>query len=193
MNAAYDAGRIALMLNELRLPTIGRLWPDFAERSDKESWQASRLLGALLEHELAERAKECGHHLLAIGAVRKGAQIGESRLIELYGLAVTQGHGRVGEIRIRQDSVGIRWNARQRAKIGQEFFFGGTQRVSRSAGDVFEYRGDLLVRYASSVAGKIKETRETYDLGNNIILEETLEGDPLEVTRREAFSYDCWE
>lgn len=48
MNAAYDAGRIALMLNELRLPTIGRLWPDFAERSDKESWQASRLLRALL-------------------------------------------------------------------------------------------------------------------------------------------------
>ena len=57
MNAAYDAGRIALMLNELRLPTIGRLWSDFAERSDKESWQASRLLGALLEHELAERSK----------------------------------------------------------------------------------------------------------------------------------------
>jgi DNA replication protein DnaC len=58
MNApACDAGRMALMLNELRLPTIGRLWPDFAERSDKEGWQASRLLGALLEHELAERAK----------------------------------------------------------------------------------------------------------------------------------------
>ena len=45
------------MLNELRLPTIGRLWAEFAERSDKEGWQASRLLGALLEHELAERAK----------------------------------------------------------------------------------------------------------------------------------------
>jgi len=57
MNAAYDAGRIALMLNELRLPTISRLWPGFAERSDKASWQASRLLGALLERELAERAK----------------------------------------------------------------------------------------------------------------------------------------
>src|ERR1700730_14900305 len=58
MNApACDAGRMALMLNELRLPTIGRLWPDFAERSDKEGWQASRLLGALLEHEIAERAK----------------------------------------------------------------------------------------------------------------------------------------
>jgi len=54
---AYDAGRLALMLNELRLPTIARLWPEFAQRSDKEGWQATRLLGALLEHELAERAK----------------------------------------------------------------------------------------------------------------------------------------
>src|SRR6202158_49752 len=55
--ATYDAARLALMLNELRLPTIARLWPDFAQRSDKEGWQATRLLGALLEHELAERAK----------------------------------------------------------------------------------------------------------------------------------------
>jgi len=53
----YDAGRMALMLNELRLPTIGRLWSDFAQRSDKEGWQASQLLGVLFEHELAERAK----------------------------------------------------------------------------------------------------------------------------------------
>lgn len=59
MNApiAIDAARLTLMLNELRLPTIGRLWPEFAQRADKEGWQATRLLGALLEHELAERAK----------------------------------------------------------------------------------------------------------------------------------------
>lgn len=51
MNApAHDGGRMALMLGELRLPTIGRLWPEFAERSDKEAWPAARLLGALLEH-----------------------------------------------------------------------------------------------------------------------------------------------
>ena len=57
MNApSNDAGRNALMLNELRLPTIGRLWAEFAERSDKEGWPASRFLGGLLEHELAERA-----------------------------------------------------------------------------------------------------------------------------------------
>lgn len=53
----YDTGRLALMLHELRLPTIARLWPEFAQRSDKEGWPATRLLGALLEHELAERGK----------------------------------------------------------------------------------------------------------------------------------------
>jgi DNA replication protein DnaC len=53
----YDSGRLALMLNELRLPTVGRLWSEFAQRSDKEGWPASQLLGALFEHELAERAK----------------------------------------------------------------------------------------------------------------------------------------
>lgn len=55
--ATSELARTALMLTELRLPTIGRLWPEFAERADKESWPASRFLGALLEHELAERAK----------------------------------------------------------------------------------------------------------------------------------------
>jgi DNA replication protein DnaC len=53
----YDTGSMGLMLNELRLPTIGRLWSEFAQRSDKEGWQASQLLGVLFEHELAERAK----------------------------------------------------------------------------------------------------------------------------------------
>ena len=58
MTAATDEpARTALMLTELRLPTIGRLWQDFAERADQEGWPATRLLGTLLEHELAERAK----------------------------------------------------------------------------------------------------------------------------------------
>ncbi|MFN3566748.1 MAG: IS21-like element helper ATPase IstB [Burkholderiaceae bacterium] len=48
---------MALMLNELRLPTIARLWQQFAERADQEGWPAARCLGNLLEHEVAERAK----------------------------------------------------------------------------------------------------------------------------------------
>jgi DNA replication protein DnaC len=54
---SQDPARNALMLTGLRLPTIDRLWPEFAECSDKEGWPAARFLGGLLEHELAERAK----------------------------------------------------------------------------------------------------------------------------------------
>ena len=50
-----EAARLPLMLAELRLPTVARLWPEFAERADKEGWPAARFLAALVEHELAER------------------------------------------------------------------------------------------------------------------------------------------
>ena len=50
-----DIARLPVMLTELRLPTIARLWPAIAETADAESWPAARLLGALCEHELAER------------------------------------------------------------------------------------------------------------------------------------------
>ena len=43
------------MLNELRLPTIKLVWPQFAEQADKEGWPAARFLAAMAEHELAER------------------------------------------------------------------------------------------------------------------------------------------
>lgn len=54
---SQDPARNALMLTELRLPTIARLWSTWAERSDLEGWPAARFLGGLLEHELAERAQ----------------------------------------------------------------------------------------------------------------------------------------
>jgi DNA replication protein DnaC len=55
MSAAIDATRLSFILNELRLPAIKHVWPKFAERSDKEGWTAARFLGAIAEHELAER------------------------------------------------------------------------------------------------------------------------------------------
>ncbi len=51
-----DAGRLTLALNDLRLPAIKMVWPDFAARADKEGWPAARFLAALAEHEMAERA-----------------------------------------------------------------------------------------------------------------------------------------
>jgi DNA replication protein DnaC len=52
-----DATRLPLLLHDLRLPAIARLWPEFAERADKEGWPAARFLSALAELEIAERGR----------------------------------------------------------------------------------------------------------------------------------------
>ncbi len=52
-----DTARLPLLLGELRLPAIGRLWAEMAERSDREGWPAARFLSALAELEMAERAR----------------------------------------------------------------------------------------------------------------------------------------
>ena len=52
-----DIARLPLLLHELRLPAISRLWQDIATRADKEGWPATRFLAALAEFEIAERAK----------------------------------------------------------------------------------------------------------------------------------------
>lgn len=52
-----DTARLTLALNDLRLPAIKVVWPDFAARADKEGWPAARFLAALAEHEMAERAR----------------------------------------------------------------------------------------------------------------------------------------
>tara|TARA_B100002051_G_scaffold242021_1_gene246947 strand:- start:102 stop:944 length:843 start_codon:yes stop_codon:yes gene_type:complete len=50
-----DTARLGILLNELRLPAIKTLWPQFTEQADKEGWPAARFLTAIAEHELAER------------------------------------------------------------------------------------------------------------------------------------------
>ncbi len=58
MNApSIDAARLTGLLTELRLPTIKVLWPQFTEQADQEGWPGARLLSALAELEIIERAK----------------------------------------------------------------------------------------------------------------------------------------
>jgi len=52
-----DVARLPLLLTELRLPTIAKLWPQFTERADREGWPASKLLATLAELELGARAQ----------------------------------------------------------------------------------------------------------------------------------------
>ena len=66
---SVDTARLPLLLHELRLPAINRLWQDIAARADKEGWPAIRFLSALAELEVAERARR-----------RIERHLGESRL-----------------------------------------------------------------------------------------------------------------
>jgi len=60
-----DTARLPLLLTELRLPTFAGLWQSFTERADREGWPSARLLAALAELELAERAqRRIQRHLL---------------------------------------------------------------------------------------------------------------------------------
>lgn len=56
-SVTVDAARLPLLLAELRLPTVANLWRPFTERADREGWPSARLLAALAELELAERAR----------------------------------------------------------------------------------------------------------------------------------------
>jgi DNA replication protein DnaC len=62
---ATDTARLPLLLTELRLPSVARLWPAITEQADRDGWPAARTLAALFEHEIAERAqRRTQRHLL---------------------------------------------------------------------------------------------------------------------------------
>ena len=52
-----DPGVLTSQLNELRLPTIKAIWPEFTARADTEGWPGARLLAVLAEQEIVERAR----------------------------------------------------------------------------------------------------------------------------------------
>jgi len=60
-----DTARLPVLLTQLRLPTVARLWRALTETADRESWPAAKTLAALMEHEIAERARRrTARHLL---------------------------------------------------------------------------------------------------------------------------------
>jgi len=76
-----DAARLPIMLTDLRLPTIKRLWPELTAQSDREGWRAERLLSVLLEHEVAEReTRRLARH-------RAGSDLPPDKSIESFDFA----------------------------------------------------------------------------------------------------------
>lgn len=55
--SAIDTAQLDLMFTELRMPSAKAMWQQLAERADKEGWPAARLLAALAEQEIADRAR----------------------------------------------------------------------------------------------------------------------------------------
>ena len=98
-----DTARLTLALNELRLPTIKALWPRFAEQADKEGWSAARLLGVLVEHELAERDRRRVERHLAQARLLPGKTLetfdfaAVPMLSKAHVSAITSGDSRIGK------------------------------------------------------------------------------------------------
>jgi DNA replication protein DnaC len=60
-----DTARLPVLLTQLRLPTVARLWQALTATADRESWPAAKTLAELMEHEVAERARRrTARHLL---------------------------------------------------------------------------------------------------------------------------------
>jgi len=60
-----DTAHLPVLLTQLRLPTVARLWPALTETADRESWPVAKALAALMEHDVAERARRrTARHLL---------------------------------------------------------------------------------------------------------------------------------
>ena len=60
-----DTARLPVLLTQLRLPAVALLWPALTETAGRESWPAAKTLAALMEHEVAERARRrTARHLI---------------------------------------------------------------------------------------------------------------------------------
>ena len=57
MTDTVDTTVLPGLLTALRLPSIARHWQHYVTVADREGWPAARLLGTLLELEVAERAQ----------------------------------------------------------------------------------------------------------------------------------------
>jgi len=81
MSAAVANGRLALMLTELRLPTIKQLATELCGQADREGWPGARLLEALFEHEIAQR------EVRRIARQRADSQLPPDKLLSSFDFA----------------------------------------------------------------------------------------------------------
>ena len=95
-----DTARLPVLLSQLRLPTVALLWPALTETADRESWPAAKTLAALMEHEVAERARRrTARHLLE-------ARLPAGKTLDLFDFAAVSS---ISKARITALAEGDSW------------------------------------------------------------------------------------
>ena len=95
-----NTARLPMLLTQLRLPTVALLWPTLTETADRESWPAAKTLAALMEHEVAERARRrTARHLLE-------ARLPAGKTLDLFDFAAVSS---ISKARITALAEGDSW------------------------------------------------------------------------------------
>lgn len=73
-----DSATLPLLLKELKLPTMGRMWDSLNKEGVEKGWSAVRYLSTLCDHEIAEREKRRLSRLL------RESQLPASKSLETF-------------------------------------------------------------------------------------------------------------
>ena len=141
---AADAARLPIMLAELRLPTVRRLWSDLAEQANREGWPAERFLGTLLEREMSERQAR------RLARNRADSRLPLDKSLDSFDFAavpaISKGHVTAlaeADVWLAQ-GVEVRLRCLLRA-VGEGFGEVVGRRGTRAASQVVNLTGDFLV------------------------------------------------
>lgn len=80
-----DQAVLSLLLAQLRLPTMKRLWEEMAAEAESKGWSGSKYLSTLCEQEVAERdRRRLGRHMME-------AQLPKGKTLESYDFGTIAG------------------------------------------------------------------------------------------------------
>ena len=147
-----DTARLPLLLDELRLPTVSRLWDSLAERARHENWSHARFLAALLEHELAERAqRRIQRHLTE-------ARLPPGKSLATFDFAAVP---MVGKAQILAHAAGGAW-----LKTGTNILLFGPPGVGKShlAAALVEAGHRVLFMRTTDLVQRLQAARQTLSL-----------------------------
>jgi DNA replication protein DnaC len=93
---------LPLLLNELRLSTMKRLWEDVSVEARGKSWSNARYLATLCEYEIAERLKR------RLSKRMSEAQLPKAKSLESYDFAVIKGVSKTQVLGLASGDVWIK-------------------------------------------------------------------------------------